>query len=292
VDGFDAKEIGQRLRAFRVASGHSADQIAESIGVSRAALYRYEKGDPLKLEVLEKIAGALDASVPTLLGVGVEYVASAVGFFERMRQIEETCEHVFVMFGPVSYLLTTDDFDTLLPTVLHESIPANVPDRANAEQAIGKIATILRARKENYRSRKPSIISLVSVADIKRFLLHGFVGTDDLPARTVAQRRRAARREVESIIDMLEAHPIGVQIGVLVDTIPNMSFQIFRQADRSVLAVSPFRLGEYPNVRLGVAMLTSSPEAIKLHGRMTEELWNRCLKGPRAAEHVRTYLDD
>ena len=33
----------------------------------------------------------LGVSIPTLLGVGVEYIASAVAYFERMRQIEETC---------------------------------------------------------------------------------------------------------------------------------------------------------------------------------------------------------
>ena len=38
--------------------------------------------------------------MPTLLGVGVEYVASAVSYFERMRQIEETSEHIIVLAGP------------------------------------------------------------------------------------------------------------------------------------------------------------------------------------------------
>ena len=41
--------------------------------------------------------------MPTLLGVGVEYIASAVSYFERMRQIEESAEHIIVLAGPISY---------------------------------------------------------------------------------------------------------------------------------------------------------------------------------------------
>ncbi len=35
-------DIGDRLKAFRMASGLNADDIAARIGISRAALYRYE----------------------------------------------------------------------------------------------------------------------------------------------------------------------------------------------------------------------------------------------------------
>ena len=38
--------------------------------------------------------------MPTLLGVGVEYLGSAVSYFERMRQIEETAEQIVVLAGP------------------------------------------------------------------------------------------------------------------------------------------------------------------------------------------------
>src|SRR6185436_3099056 len=83
-------DIGNRLKAFRLASGLSADAIARKLGISRAALYRFEKGELAKIETLEKLAELLEVSVPTLLGVGVEYLSSAVAYFERLRQIEET----------------------------------------------------------------------------------------------------------------------------------------------------------------------------------------------------------
>jgi transcriptional regulator with XRE-family HTH domain len=85
-------DIGNRLKAFRLGSGLSAEEIARRIGISRTALYRFEKGELAKIDPLEKLAEMLNVSVPTLLGVGVEYVASAVSYFERMRQIEENAE--------------------------------------------------------------------------------------------------------------------------------------------------------------------------------------------------------
>jgi hypothetical protein len=52
---------------------------------------------------------------------------------------------------------------------------------------------------------------------------------------------------------------MGIQIGVVDDTLPNQTFEICRGRDGSVLvAVSSFRLGELPNVRLGVATVTAA----------------------------------
>ena len=107
-------DIGNRLKAFRRGSGFSADEIARRIGISRTALYRFEKGEGVKIETLEKLSELLDVSVPTLLGVGVEYVPTAVSFFERVRQIDAASEHIIVLAGPVSYVVASDAFDLSL----------------------------------------------------------------------------------------------------------------------------------------------------------------------------------
>src|SRR2546429_169007 len=125
-------DIGNRLKAFRLGSGLSADEIANRLGISRTALYRFEKGELAKIETLEKLAELLDVSVPTLLGVGVEYIASAVAYFERMRQIEETSEHIIVLAGPISYLLASDAFDRTLEEMLRESVPEGYEGRKRA----------------------------------------------------------------------------------------------------------------------------------------------------------------
>jgi transcriptional regulator with XRE-family HTH domain len=283
-------DIGNRLKAFRLGSGLSADEIASRLGISRTALYRFEKGELAKIETLEKLAELLGVSIPTLLGVGVEYVGSAVAYFERMRQIEETSEHIIVLAGPISYLLASDAFDETLEHVLRESVPERPEGRQRALEQVGEVMNVLRQRKETYRRRQPGIVNLISASEMERFVTHGLVGRSDLPAKTRATRRELARAEAAHFIAMMADEPIGVQIGIVPDTLPHASFQIFRQPDRHVLALSPFRLGEEPNIRVGVAMITSAPEALALHDRMAKELWQRALKGPAAVGFVRDLL--
>src|SRR5690348_12977146 len=119
---FRYDEIGSRLKAYRLGSGLSADEIASQLGISRTALYRFEKGELAKIETLERLAELLGVSIPTLLGVGIEYIPSAVTYFERMRQIEETSEHLIVLSGPISFLLASDAFETILEEVLTENV--------------------------------------------------------------------------------------------------------------------------------------------------------------------------
>ena len=82
------KQIGERLRAYRLGSGMTADQLAAKLGVSRAAVYRIEAGEVVKIETLERMANLLETSTASLLGAGVEYYSSPISFFERMRQLE------------------------------------------------------------------------------------------------------------------------------------------------------------------------------------------------------------
>src|SRR5437588_7542721 len=158
-------DIGNRLKAFRLGSGLSADEIAGRLGISRTALYRFEKGELAKIETLERLADLLGVSVPTLLGVGVEYIASAVAYFERMRQIEETCEHIIVLAGPISYLLASDGFDRALADILRESVPDAVDGKKRALDQVAEIMMVLRQRKESYRRRQPGIVNLISASE-------------------------------------------------------------------------------------------------------------------------------
>jgi transcriptional regulator with XRE-family HTH domain len=283
-------DIGNRLKAFRLASGLSADEIASRLGISRTALYRFEKGELAKIETLEKLAELLDVSIPTLLGVGVEYIASAVAYFERMRQIEETSEHIIVLAGPISYLLASDAFDSALADILRESIPERAEGRARALAEVDEVMAVLRQRRDSYRRRRPGIVNLISATEMGQFLRNGLVGRIDLPDRIRAERRKLARAEAEHFMALMADEPIGVQIGIVPDTLPHASFQIFRQPDRNILALSPFRLGEQPNIRVGVAMITSAPEALTLHDRMSRDLWQRALKGSQAVALMRDQL--
>ncbi len=284
-------DIGHRLKAFRLGSGLSADEIAARLDISRTALYRFEKGELAKIETLEKLAELLGVSVPTLLGVGVEFIGSAIAYFERMRQIEETSEHIIVLAGPISYLLASDGFDHALADILRENIPEGAEGRARALAEVDELMDVLRQRREAYQRRRPGIVNLISAVEMQHFLRNGLVGRIDLPEKVRRERRALARAEAEHFVALMQDEPIGVQIGIVPDTLPHASFQIFRQPDRQVLALSPFRLGEEPNIRVGVAMITSAPEALALHDRMAKDLWRRAHKGATAVALMREMME-
>lgn len=280
-------EIGQRLRAFRLGSGLSADDIAKKIGISRTAVYRFEKGEVVKIETLISLAELLGVSLPTLLGVEIEYISSAVTYFERLRQLEEAADRIVVLAGPISYLLASEDFQKSLEDLLKESIEGENGRKDKLLQDIERIIAILAERKKNYELRRPAIINLISALDIERLLRSGFVGRPLMTDKDIRPRKLRAKAEIEHFASIIEAEPIGVQIGVVTGTLPHTGFQIFRSGDRKTLSISPFRLGEQPNIRLGVAMITATEEAVSLHEKIVDEMWAGALKGKEAARYLR-----
>jgi transcriptional regulator with XRE-family HTH domain len=284
-------EIGDRLRAYRMGRGLAAEQVAESLGVSRAAVYRIEAGDIVKIETLDRLAGVLQTSIGSLLGLGVEYYANAISYFERMRQIEQKSEQVIAHFPPVSYLLTSDDYARHLKRTLIEAASSTIDDKAY-EAEIEAVIAVLDERKEARNRRHLSVVNFVNMPEIERLLKIGLVGRFNLPADEVIERRLAARGEIEHLIRLIEREPMGVQIGLIEEPLPNITFQLFRTSERTLLGLSPFRLGgELPNIRTGVAMLTADEEPVRLYERLVEDLWRRAFKGRDAAAQLRLILD-
>ena len=187
------EEIGQRLRAFRLGSGLSADEVAAKIGISRTAVYRFEKGDVVKIETLSSLAELLGVSLPTLLGVEIEYISSAVTYFERLRQLEEVADRIVILAGPISFLLASDAFAEFLADLLKESV-ADESDHDRVHRIIEQTITILRERRRNYAVRRPAIVNLISALDIERLLQSGFVGRPLIPEKEEKHAKACARR--------------------------------------------------------------------------------------------------
>jgi len=285
-------EIGRRLKAHRIGRGQTADEIAEKLGISRAAVYRIESGEVVKIETLERLAAELRTSLASLLGVSIEYHPGAISYFERMRQIEEASDQVVAHFPPISYLLTSDDYPLHLKTMLVESLPSYMTDRATAIREIDTVISILDERKTARRLRRLSVVNFVTLPEIERWLKLGVVGRFDLPADEVAIRRAVARVEVEHLTGLIEGEPMGIQIALLEDTLPNITFQLFRGKDQTLLGLSPFRLGgELPNIRLGLAMVTSDQQAVGLYEKLADDLWRRAHKGRDAVKLLQAVLD-
>jgi len=284
------EEIGRRLKAYRLGRGLTADAIADQLGISRAAVYRIETGGVVKIETLERLAGVLNTTVASLLGAGVEYYASPVSYFERMRQIEGDADQVVAYFPPLSYLLSSDAFPKFLRQTLRESFPAQMASDG-ADKDIDTIISILDERKQTSQRRRLSVVNFVNLLELERWLKLGIVGRFDLSGAELAERRKAARAEVEHLISLIESEPMGIQIGVIEEVLPNMAFQLFRTAERTFLGISPFRLGgELPNIRSGVAMVTADIEPVRLYETLVDDLWRRARKGKDAAALLQTIL--
>ena len=257
--------------------------MAAQLGVSRAAVYRMEKGEIVKIDTLERLARILGTSMASIMGVEVEYYASAIACMERMRQLEEGAARILAHFEPLSYLLTSDDYSRHLAQMLRES-------GSNDEEKVTAMMTLLDERRQSFARNPRPIVNLVGLRELERFVHFGLVGKTGLSASVRARRSEAARREVERVASLLDEQPMGIQIGLVQERMPNVTFQVFEGNERSHVVVSPFRFGEFPNMGAGIATVTASPEAVALYTGMVEELWARSVRGPKAAELIRAML--
>ncbi|MCX8600924.1 MULTISPECIES: helix-turn-helix domain-containing protein [unclassified Gilliamella] len=278
--------IGQRLRAYRIAASLRAEDVAESLRISRAAVYRLEKGEIVKIETLERLANLLQTSLASLLGIDTEYYSSGEGFFERMRQLEEQSTHIYSHFDPFSFLLTSPNYLSHLTMMLGES------SQTLDLQKYATTLSILKDRKTQFYQSVPKVINLISLRNVERFLHIGLVGNLNLSPGRKSERMLLAREEVYHLIALLEQQSYAPTIAITQHAIPSITFQIFYQNDNPIsLAISPFRLGELPNVTTGIASITSSYDAIKRYRLLFDKLWQDSAKDQQAIDLLKATLE-
>lgn len=271
--------IGQRLRAYRIAASLKAEDVAKRLNISRAAVYRLEKGEFIKIETLDRLAVLLDTSLTSLLGVDNEYYSSGDGFFERMKQLEEQSSHIMSHFDPFSFLLMSDNYLQHLATMLAE---ANLPQDS---VKIAATLAILKERKQNYLTHFPRILNLIGLQNVEHLIHLGLIGNMNVSSEQRKQRCYLAKQEVCHLIDLLELHGNKIEIAITQESIPSLTFQIFYQQQQPLaLAISPFRLGELPNVTTGIASITASHEAIKRYQQLFHRLWQNSAKNQQAID--------
>ena len=283
-------EIGQQLRAYRLESGLRAEEIAARLGVSRAALYRYEKGEVIKLDTVKRLGELLKVSPLSLLGIGVEYYSRSVGFFERVRQIEETTDQLLQACPAICYLTTTDQFDSVLIDGFMELAENAGADRANFKTSADQVLGLLAARKRSYQQRRFNIISILSGDGVRAFLAQGVLAGAPLSDALRARCRKVAAAEMAMVADLMDREPMGLQFGLLPNAEAGGGFGILRNRDRATLAACPFRPDSIPNQQSGVAMITGADEAISAHQRVAETMWRDAIKGSTAAAALRDML--
>jgi transcriptional regulator with XRE-family HTH domain len=281
------RDIGKRLRQIREASELSAEAVAREVGVSRALLYRYERGEVVKVAVLERLAQIYGTSTMALLGLGNEYITSGLTFFDRIQSIEEKADQMTVVFGPLAFLLTTDAYDTALAQALAES---GEPGEALTGAELHALMRTLKRRKAAFRYRKPGLVNIVPLAQVAYYLANGLTMRGDLTYAERTVRRRAAAKEIEHLVALLEAPPMGVQIGLTRRPLPTAGFQMLKSNNRKILVLSPFRVGEQPNIRYGVAIVSEDEEALRLHETLAARLWESALTGSKAIDELQKLL--
>jgi hypothetical protein len=228
----------------------------------------------------------------SLLGLGVEYYSNAISYCERMRQIEEKSDQVIAHFPPLSYLLTSSAYPKFLKQTLAEAMPSHIEDKKKYTAEIDSMISVLDERKMSRQKRHLSVVNFVNMPEIERWLRVGLVGRFNLSPEETARRRLAVRAEIENLIQLIDREPMGVQIGLIEETLPNVAFQLFRTHEGTLLGLSPFRLGgELPNIRTGVAMLTADAEPVRLYEQFVERLWRTAHKGREAVSRLHTILD-
>ena len=279
-------EVGHRLKGLRVSLNMSIDSAARSVGVSRALMYRYEAGDIVKLDTLEKLARLYGTSTATLLGLGHEYIVNSVLFFERLEKLEQEAEHITTVFGPLAYVLTSDSYDEMLTSALAGDDSVD----ALTQVELHRLRRTLRRRKVALRERKPGFVNIIPLSEIQGYLSAGLGAAVDLPAGERAAQRRQAVREVEHLLALIEKPPMGVQIALTERPLPTAGFQVLRLKSQRLLVTSPFRLGEPLNLRYGIATISGDEQALRLHESLIARLWDGALTGTRAVEAVARLL--
>lgn len=280
------RRIGERLRNWRLGAGLPPEQVADRLGISRAALYKYEKEGVGRLDVLERAAGLLDVSLASLIGVDVEYYASGAAFFDRMRALEAEAEQVIAFFDPIAYTLTSEAYHGRLEIMLQETLVGDPEGLASATCAMAALAR----RHHRFTGQPQVLTAIVSLPNLAIMLRDGLSGRNDLPPAVLAERRDWAREEIARIAEMMETPPIGVQIGVIDAVPPGHGFSVMRGRGGNYVAVSPFRVGIEPNITLGIASVISDPATVNLYESLAFRLWERSIKAGDGARRLRSLL--
>lgn len=279
-------DIGQQLRAYRMESGMRAEEIAARLGVSRAALYRYEKGEVIKLETIRRLAELLKVSPLSLLGIGIEYFARPPAFQERLRGLEEQADQILLVGGAYCWPISGEAMEGAVAEAWTQAIPAG-PDRAAAVSQVEQGLGALIARKRLYTQKRPTMIAVLGESALRSMLMEGVAPGLNIPEASRTRARIAAQQEAESMAALMESVPIGLQLGLATGPQPASPFMVLRGRDRAHVVTAPIPADTPPSVSVGVAGITAAEEAVAIHQRVAEAMWRDAMKGSEAAARVR-----
>jgi transcriptional regulator with XRE-family HTH domain len=90
---FDWRELGDRIRQWRLARGMNQQQLADVCGMTQSGLYRVETGQTNpQLATLQRIASALHCSVRDLVCGKSELKVHLAGVVQRVKHVVESAD--------------------------------------------------------------------------------------------------------------------------------------------------------------------------------------------------------
>lgn len=108
------KEVGQKLLSIRKELGYNQQDVAEIIGISRASLSYYEKGErSLDIETLYKLAAFYEISIDYLFGLkNSQNPENDISSIEEMKTIGFSNEALDVMWTNSDFVMLINDLAT------------------------------------------------------------------------------------------------------------------------------------------------------------------------------------
>ena len=90
---FDWKELGDRIRQWRLARGMNQQQLADGCGMTQSGLYRVETGQTNpQLITVQRIASALHCSVRELFCGKSELEPHLASVLQRVKDVVESAD--------------------------------------------------------------------------------------------------------------------------------------------------------------------------------------------------------
>lgn len=108
------KDVGQKLLSIRKKLGLNQQEVADIIGISRASLSYYEKGErSIDIETLYKLASCYDISVDYLLGLKKSSAPEFdISFVNEMKEIGLSRAAMDNMWGNPDFVMLINDLAT------------------------------------------------------------------------------------------------------------------------------------------------------------------------------------
>jgi len=132
--------IGNRIRQARVAAGLSVRDVAKTVGVSRNAIYRYERGEIMpRASVLVGLAGAFGVDIEFFFRrTQVELCASAYRKRSRLGKKQQESIEARITSGLETYLSVEDLFPERIGAEFHVDLGA-IKSVSDAESAADRL---------------------------------------------------------------------------------------------------------------------------------------------------------